>query len=247
MHATLWEWLDHVMQWKQSDKIYKQICKQIYKAYTWWIYTQIYKMWWIYKVIYRSTDQRSTAQKLQTIHNCQTRNWDRDCQMMNTDRDHPGILKHRNYKHSGQMWIQTEITIQAFYTEYWDSEQQKGFNWSQYWIQTQTESTARSTHESAGCVRSTAESTRSVRSTGSAGSTTWSATRSTPTVTVKVRKQPPVANSEDSISHANFRSNFPTPDKRETAMEKKQMRQLQDRGIHNHTFRQRDSDLQTDL
>ena len=27
---------------------------------------------------------------------------------------------------------QTEITIQAFYTEYWDSEQQKGFNWSLY-------------------------------------------------------------------------------------------------------------------
>ena len=48
------------------------------------------------------------------------------------------------------------------------------------------------------------------------GSTTQSATRSTPTVTDKVRKQPPVANpvvnTVDSISHAHFRSNFRTPD-----------------------------------
>ena len=30
------------MQWKQSNQIYKQICKQIYMAYTWQICKQIY-------------------------------------------------------------------------------------------------------------------------------------------------------------------------------------------------------------
>ena len=84
------------------------------------------------------------------------------------------------------------------------------------------------------------------KSTGYFRSTTWSATRSTLTVTVKVRKQPPVANTVESISHANFRSSFQT---NRTEVEKKQMRQiqiqLQVRGTHN--YRQRDPDLQTDL
>ena len=60
-------------------------------------------------------------------------------------------------------------------------------------------------------------------------------------------KQPPVANpvanTVDSISHANFRSNFQTD---RTEVERKQMRQLQDRGTHNYR-QQRDPDMETDL
>ena len=56
------------------------------------------------------------------------------------------------------------------------------------------------------------------------------------TVTVKVRKQPPV----DSINHTKFI----TPDKTEIM----ELGQIQDRCIHNNTFRQmRDPDLHTDL
>ena len=75
------------------------------------------------------------------------------------------------------------------------------------------------------------------------------AARYTLTVTVKVRRQPLV----DSITHSDFRTSFLTPNEREAEsdMEKKQMRQIQieiqDRGVHNHTFRQRDPDLQMDL
>ena len=85
--------------------------------------------WQIYKVIYRATNHRSTALKLQ-IHKLSDEKlkqiiqvfWSK-VQITNT------VVK---------CGSQTEITIQAFYTkystEYWDSEQQKGFNWSQYWI-----------------------------------------------------------------------------------------------------------------
>ena len=94
---------------------------------------------------------------------------------------------------------------------------------------------SRSTGESARCVRSTTESTRS------AGSTTWSTTESTVTTMVKVRKQPPV----DSITHTNSRTHFLA---NKTEMEMKQMGQIQDRCIHNNTFRQMtDPDLHTDL
>ena len=76
------------------------------------------------------------------------------------------------------------------------------------------------------------------RSAGSAGSTKWSATKSTVTMTVKKRKQPPV----DSITHTKFQ----TPNR--TKVEKKQMRQIQiqDRGTHNYK-QTTDPDLQMDL
>ena len=83
------------------------------------------------------------------------------------------------------------------------------------------------------CVTSTTESTRSTRP---ARSTAQSATESTVTMMVKVRKQPPV----DSITHPNFL----TPDKTEIM----EISQIQDRCIHNNTFRQmRDPDPHTDL
>ena len=92
---------------------------------------------------------------------------------------------------------------------------------------------SRSTGKSAGYVRFTTKSTRST------GSTTQSATESTVTMMIKGRKQPPV----DSITHTNFRTSF-----LESEMEMKQMRQIQDRCIHNNTFRQmRDPDLHMDL
>ena len=57
----------------------------------------------------------------------------------------------------------------------------------------------------------------------------------------------------DSITHSDFRTSFLTPNEREAEsdMEKKWMRQIQiqiqDRGIHNHTFRQRNPELKMDL
>ena len=92
-----------------------------------------------------------------------------------------------------------------------------------------------STGESARCVRSTTESTRF---SGSDGSTTQSATESTVIMMVKVRKQPPV----DSITHTNFRTNFPTPNKTEIM----KTGQIQDRGILNFKLMP-DPDPHTDL
>ena len=68
-------------------------------------------------------------------------------------------------------------------------------------------------------------------------------------MTGKVRKQPPVANPVDSISHAYFRSNFRTPAMETENVEMKQMRplQIQDRGVHNYRQQMKDPVLQSDL
>ena len=126
---------------------------------------------------------------------------------------------------------ETQTEIQAIYTKY-----------TEYWRQ--WERLPPSTDlldKSTGYLRSTTESTRS------AGSTTWSATRSTLTVSQQPPVANPVANTVDSISHAHFRSNFRTPEVETEIVEMKQMRQMQDRGTHNYRQQMRDPDLQTDL
>ena len=200
--------------------IYMQICKQIYKAHGWQICKQIYRnnMWWISNVIYKFTDHKYTA--LKHCIDCQMRNRG---QIWFWDRDLPSVLKQRskhNYRHSGQ------LRGPQFIRDYQmrNTDRDPGVL---HKIQ------HRSTGKSTVYFRSTTKSTRSL------GSTTWSATR----FTLTVRKQPPmtnpVANTVDSISHAHFRSSF------QTEVERKQMRQIQDRGTHN--YRQKDPEMQMDL
>ena len=78
------------------------------------------------------------------------------------------------------------------------------------------------------------------KSTGNFGSTSRSTIRSATRSTMTGRKQPPVANTVDSMSHAYFISNFQTPNR--TEVEMKQMRQIQGRDINKYR-QQRDPDL----
>ena len=170
----IWEWWDHAMQWKESNQIYKWICKQIYKAYTVCMDLQgnlhgnrrmIDPQHRSYSnMVTNLSDEEPQHRRLQT-------EWS-NARWVTQDRDHPGMF-----------------TTPSQSTEIVNSRKASiDLNTGS---RPTTESTARSTHESTGCVRST---TKSTRSTWLAGSTTWSATRSTLTLTVKVRKQPPVAN-----------------------------------------------------